>query len=463
MTLRKSRLLLVILVTVSAFGLVATTATAQTVDSIDVTLNDESGDGLDDSITVDVSVTDDGGATAVEFDAPFSLDLSETDTSQADIVSVNDDQPKENVTFGSFEGYTGTYTVKGTLSGQTDGDLGNVTAWVGDTERSAASDIQTQSFTATESEGGTVNDLSVTLSDTNGDGLDDRVEVNAEVTEDGGTTVVEFDSGTTVDLSATDGGQASVVSINDNQANENVTFGSTGYSGTYTVVGDLSRQSGGDTGTVTAWVGDIDPSAADDTAEADFTVSSSGSTGPVSISSPSEVEPGGNFQVDVDVDGDGGATVVEFDAPFSVNLSGTDESQASIVSVNDDQPKENVTFGSLGYTGTYTVDVDLEGGSFEDSIGITSWIGSTERSSADAETTRTVDVVNATGVTVEWCPDGVSQTVCEEFADENGNPAPELQVVRVLTGWSDTNEISGESVDELQLIRVLTGWSSAGQ
>ena len=145
MGFRKSRLLLVLVVVITTLGFGATTATAQTVDNVDVTLSDESGDGLDDSITIDVSVTEDNGATAVEFGAPFSLNLSETDQSQAAVVSVNDDQPNENVTFGSL-GNSGTYTVIGGLSGQSAGDTGTVNAWVGDRQRSDADDTDEVNF-----------------------------------------------------------------------------------------------------------------------------------------------------------------------------------------------------------------------------------------------------------------------------------------------------------------------------
>jgi len=500
---------------VAASGLLVTPATAQSVDNINVTLADESGDGLDDSITVEATVTDDGGSTGIEFDAPFSLNLSETDEGQADIVSINDDQAKENITFGSFGSYTGTYTVEGSLSNQSDGDTGNLTAWVGDTDREQADDSVTQGYTVLETDSpffdengdplgevgvvdrlvewrdtgeingveyapteitgylvewndaakggsGSVDALSVDTADTDGDGLDDTVSVNVSVTDDGSVTAVRFrsdhgDHG--VDLSF-DGSQSPVVVTDEEE--QLVMFGGTGYTGTYEVEGVLSAQSDGDVGNVTAWVGDKDPAGADDSATRQYGVDateSGGTDGPVSVEAPSQVQPNSTLQLSVSVEGDGGVTVVEFDAPFPLNLSGTDVSQSAIVSINDDQPSENVTFGSTGYTGTYTVDAQLVGGSDGDTVGVASWTGDRQRPSADAEAT---GEVNVSSVTIEWCPSGVSRSVCGAFADDNGNPAGELSVVDALVEWNDNDQtINGEDVGELTLVDVLVAWNDA--
>jgi hypothetical protein len=45
--------------------------------------------------------------------------------------------------------------------------------------------------------------------------------------------------------------------------------------------------------------------------------------------------------------------------------------------------------------------------------------------------------------------------------DESGEPMGELDVISVLTDWSDTGEINGEEVGELELIGYLTDWNEA--
>jgi PGF-CTERM protein len=120
------------------------TAAAQTVDNVEVSLSDTDGDGLDDSLSVDVQVTDDGAATAITVDGPIgSLEIpSDDDGSQAPVTNVSG----STATFGST-GYTGTYTVEGSLSGQTEGDTVAVAAWVGNVQRSDADDIAEVSAT----------------------------------------------------------------------------------------------------------------------------------------------------------------------------------------------------------------------------------------------------------------------------------------------------------------------------
>ena len=117
----------------------------------------------------------------------------------------------------------------------------------------------------------TVDDVGITLSDTDGDGLDDSFVVNVQVTEDGAATAVRVDGplGSLEVPSGDDGGsQAPVTNVSGNTA----TFGSTGYTGTYTVEGTLSEQSERDTLDVTAWVGGVDRSQADDVREASVTI-----------------------------------------------------------------------------------------------------------------------------------------------------------------------------------------------
>jgi hypothetical protein len=294
---------------------------------------------------------------------------------------------------------------------------------------------------------GSITDVQTTLSDTDGDGLDDSITVDVSVEEDGGATAIQFDGPFSVDLSQTDTTQAAIVQINDEQKKENVTFGSTGYTGTYTVEGTLSGQSDGDTGKVTAWIGDVSQGSAGEVAETQFTVESdTSSSDGVSIDAPEKVSPESTFEVKTSVEEDGGATVVQFDAPFSLDLSETDDGQASVVSINDDQPNEKVVFGSTGYTGTYTVDVKLEGGTDGGSIDIASWIGDLDRTKADAETTESV---------------GVSVGTPNPFLDSNGQALGELKIVQMLVSWNEDRQIDGESYGEIELVQYLVEWNEA--
>jgi len=183
-----------------------------------------------------------------------------------------------------------------------------------------------------------------------------------------------------------------------------------------------------------------------------------GSTDRVGISAPSDISPGSSFTVDVSVEDDGGATVVEFNAPFSLNLSETDESQATVVSINDDQNLENVSFGSTSsQTRTYTVGARTNGAQSGDTFGVTSWIGSTDRSSAEASETSTIGVSESGSFD---CPDGVAQPACDAFVS-GGEPKGELDIIDILVDWNNTGTINGENVNELDLIDLLVAWNSA--
>lgn len=129
--------------TVALFGFLVVgtgSAAAQTVDDIEVILSDSDEDNLEDSFTVNVRVTDDGAVTAVRLNGPVdTVEIPSRDdgSSQAPITNVSD----RTAAFGST-GYTGTYTVEGTLSGQSKGDIFEIMAWVGDIERSQADDVE---------------------------------------------------------------------------------------------------------------------------------------------------------------------------------------------------------------------------------------------------------------------------------------------------------------------------------
>jgi len=121
----------------------AGSASAQTVDSIEPNATDTDGDGLNDTLSVDIQVTNDGAATVVLLDGPVSsveIPTSDDGSSQAPITNVSG----TTATFGST-GYTGVYAVEADVSGASDGDTVEVTAWVGDTERSGAEDELTES------------------------------------------------------------------------------------------------------------------------------------------------------------------------------------------------------------------------------------------------------------------------------------------------------------------------------
>lgn len=415
-----------------------------------VTLTVTDDDGATDTATQAVSVADSNTAPTASFDytpnspgvsESVSFDGSPSSDDDGSIVQYEWDVDGD----GGSEYSSSSSTVSHTYSSS-----GNYQAALTVIDDDGSTDTVTKTVTVSGTDdGGSITDIQATLSDTDGDGLDDSITVDVSVEKDGGATAVQFDAPFSLDLSETDESQAAIVQINDEQQRENVTFGSTGYTGTYTVKGSLTGQSDGDVGNVTAWIGDVSQGSASETNETKFTVESDTSppSSGVSIGAPATVSPDSTFEVDTSVESDGGATVVQFDAPFSLNLSGTDTSQASVVSINDDQPNETVAFGGTGYTGIYTVDVKLQGGSDGDSIDIASWIGSLDRKGADAEATDSVDV--STGGT------------SNPFLDSNGQPLGEIQVVKILVSWNKDGRIDGKSYGEIELVKHLVAWNNA--
>jgi hypothetical protein len=106
------------------------------VDGIRTTLTDESGDGLDDRVHADVTVSDVGtGQTIVELgETNFDVDVSPTDTGQAQFVTPQDtdgDGTNEAVEFVGVGTVSTTYTVVADLSNQADGDTGTVDVELG--------------------------------------------------------------------------------------------------------------------------------------------------------------------------------------------------------------------------------------------------------------------------------------------------------------------------------------------
>jgi hypothetical protein len=126
-------LLLVSVLAVASGGFVTSVA-AQSVDEIQTTLTDESGDGLDDRVEVSVTVSDvQSGQVTVELgETNFDVDVSPTDTTdgnQAQFVTPQDtdgDGTNEAVEFVSIGTVSTTYTVVADLSGQADGNTGTV-------------------------------------------------------------------------------------------------------------------------------------------------------------------------------------------------------------------------------------------------------------------------------------------------------------------------------------------------
>ena len=156
------------------------------------------------------------------------------------------------------------------------------------------------------------------------------------------------------------------------------------------------------------------------------------------------------------VENDGGVTVFEFSPnTLGVNLS-ADSGQAPVVSVNEDG--DRITFGSVGYTGTYTAQINVtdSGG---DKLGVTAWIGDTQKPNATDTTNGTVQVTEELVIT--WCPKESLQTQCRALADSSGDPAGKLKIVDVLVNWNDTGEINGSDTSKLSVVDLLVAWNDA--
>jgi PKD repeat protein len=107
-----------------------------TIDNIQTSLPDTDGDDLPDQVQVDVTVSDVGtGQTTVELgESDFDVDVSPTNTGQAQFVTPQDtdgDGTNEAVEFVGLGSVSTTYTVVADLSNQADGDTGTVTVELG--------------------------------------------------------------------------------------------------------------------------------------------------------------------------------------------------------------------------------------------------------------------------------------------------------------------------------------------
>jgi PKD repeat protein len=268
----------------------------------------------DDTATKPVSVDSSGGGNA-QPTASFGYSPNSPDTSD----SITFDASGSSDTDGTVQKYEwdlgdGT-TATGVSPTHSYGSSGDYTVTLTVTDDDGATGTRTKTVSVTDNSdggntGGSINDVQVTLSDEDGDGLDDRVEV--EVTEENalGTTVTLGESNFEVDLS-TDTTQGIDVSFDDTDGdgdNESVTITTFGpSSATRTVTADLSGQSDGETGTVNV---SIDQGA--DSESATYTVGGDGGDG--GTGSSGEQDPtdddtdqpdgGGNSDSSAGTDGD---------------------------------------------------------------------------------------------------------------------------------------------------------------
>jgi hypothetical protein len=131
--------------------------------------------------------------------------------------------------------------------------------------------------------GTSIDNIQTSLSDTDGDDLPDRVEVGVTVSDAARTEIALGEGNFEVDASPTDDTQGSLFNELDPDGDgtpEGVQIDEIGgASTTYTVVADLSDQSGGDTGTV-----DVTVEQGADTDSATYTVETS--AGPLNPNNP---------------------------------------------------------------------------------------------------------------------------------------------------------------------------------
>ena len=238
-----------------------------------------------------------------------------------------------------------------------------------------------------------VDDVTVDLSDTDGDGLDDSVEVQADISNGGSynpAAVVEFNGEGDLNLSDTDLTQADpgVSQINDDQPNENVTFGSTavtgaGINGTYTVLGDLSGQSAGDSIDVAVWTGNPNRADADDEMTASATVSQTqqptqSDLSITGIESSNDAPPAGsNITITATVENTGSSSL-SGDVTLGQDTTGDGSLDTTVAGP--------VSTGNINAGGTATVEFDVNTNDF---TGDTVTYGVSLQDSAGASATQT--------------------------------------------------------------------------
>jgi PKD repeat protein len=169
---------------------------------------------------------------------------------------------------GNIQSYSWDFGDGSTATGQTAShsysSTGDYTVSLTVTDDDGGTDTTTQTVPVGPGSSASIDDIQTGPSDTDGDNIDDRVEVDVTVSDVGtGQTIVRLgESNFDVDVSPTDtqdGNQEQFVTPQDtdgdgtNEAVEFVGLGSV--STTYTVVADLSNQADGETGTVTVELG----------------------------------------------------------------------------------------------------------------------------------------------------------------------------------------------------------------
>lgn len=268
---------------------------AQTVDSVDTNLSDTTGDGVQDSVSAEISVTD-SGVTGVSLhddtsDTGIEIDVSETDEGQAAITDV--DNENNTITFAETMSSDFEYTIVADMTGQEIGDVVLFEVWAGAVDKNDADDLQEYQFTVEGDDKSSVEAVGISLSDSSGDGINDRAMI--DVTVDGaGTTGVEILAPFDVNLSDTDEGQAAITDITGNV----VVFGGlSAFTGNYTVIADMTGHNVGDEVSIDAWVGDAEKEDAADIISESFSVDEA--TGPLSSQNPfggADNEPVSNLQ-----------------------------------------------------------------------------------------------------------------------------------------------------------------------
>ena len=230
------------------------------------------------SYTIELTVTDDDGATA-STNTTVSVSSSNTAPTASFTYSPSKPETSDTVTFdasgsldsdGVIQSYDWDFGDGTTATGETVShsysNPGDYTATLTVTDDDGETDTETQTVSVTNSDTASIDDIQTTVSDTDGDGLTDKIEAEVTVSKvtSGQTTVTLGEANFEVDVSPTDTGQALFVTPNDTDGDgtdEEVEFvdippsGESSVDATYTVVANLSGQSDGETGTVTVELG----------------------------------------------------------------------------------------------------------------------------------------------------------------------------------------------------------------
>lgn len=311
--------------------------------------------------------TVESAGTVVEIDPDgFDVELASDDA-----VRIDDGRAE----FVDVNAGNSTYTLNVSVSGGKDGDTADIDAWVNGQTRTDAEDTASSTVTVEDSDrsnetAGQVRELDVPENATV-DG-----EFNATVrTKNASQTVVSadpdgFNATLSSDAAATINGTTAVFdSAESGEAVHNVTI-------------NTSDGSPGDTTAVTAWVNSDNRDDADDEAEATVTLESADLDPAIELTHPETVSGDGNFTLDVETVESAG-TIVEIDPTgFDVELS----SDEAIVSESGRVEFADPTAGNS----SYTIDVDVRGGSNGDTAEIAAWVNGQTVEDAEANTTAAV-------------------------------------------------------------------------